>query len=182
LADSYALFSLEKGANFMPKSDNQKSINQHYIKIDGKKIYVTEEVYRAYKRPAWAEHKRKEREKRCIISDGKGRTKRCTEDCSKCGKQRTGSALSLERFKEEGFEITDRVDIAELIADKLLLEELYTALKELDPEEHSLIDALFFKNRTERDYAADIGLKRQSVNKRKKIILEKLRVIMETKK
>ena len=166
----------------MPKSDNQQPEIQHYIKIDGKKIYVTEEVYRAYKRPAWAEHKRKEREKRCIISDGKGRTKRCTEDCSKCGKQRTGSALSLERFKEEGFEITDPIDIAELIADKLLLEELYAALKELDPEEHSLIDALFFKNRTERDYATDIGLKRQSVNKRKKIILEKLRVIMETKK
>jgi DNA-directed RNA polymerase specialized sigma24 family protein len=182
LADCHALFSLEKGANFMPKSDNQKPKTQPYIKIDGKKIYVTEEVYRAYKRPAWAEHKRKEREKRCIISDGKGRTKRCTEDCSKCDKQRIGGSLSLEIFKEEGFEVTDPVDIAEFVADKLLLEELYAALKELDSEERSLIDALFFKNRTERDYATDIGLKHQSVNKSKKKILDKLRVFMETKK
>jgi DNA-directed RNA polymerase specialized sigma subunit len=165
----------------MQNTVNQET-KQYYLTIDGQEVKVSEEVYRAYKRPAWAEHKRKEREKRCIISDGKGRTKRCTEDCSKCDKQRTGSALSLERFKEEGFEITDPVDIAEFVADKLLLEELYAALKELDSEERSLIDALFFKSRTERDYATDIGLKHQSVNKSKKKILEKLRVLMETKK
>ena len=38
--------------------DNQ----QRYIEIEGQQIPVTEEVYRAYKRPAWAEHKRQERE------------------------------------------------------------------------------------------------------------------------
>jgi DNA-directed RNA polymerase specialized sigma24 family protein len=182
LADCHALFSLEKGANFMPKSDNQKPKTQPYIKIDGKKIYVTEEVYRAYKRPAWAEHKRKEREKRCIISDGKGRTKRCTEDCSKCDKQRIGGSLSLERFKEEGFEVTDPVDIAEFVADKLLLEELYAALKELDSEELLLIEALYYDDRTSRDYGAEIGRSHQTVNIRRKNALEKLRVLMETKK
>lgn len=166
----------------MPKSDNQKPKTQPYIKIDGKKIYVTEEVYRAYKRPAWAEHKRKEREKRCIISDGKGRTKRCTEDCSKCDKQRIGGSLSLERFKEEGFEVTDPVDIAEFVADKLLLEELYAALKELDSEELLLIEALYYDDRTSRDYGAEIGRSHQTVNIRRKNALEKLRVLMETKK
>ena len=33
---------------------------QFYIKINGEPIEVTEEIYRAYKRPAWAEKKRRE--------------------------------------------------------------------------------------------------------------------------
>ena len=36
------------------------STKQFYIKIDDQPIEVTEEVYRAYKRPVWAERKRRE--------------------------------------------------------------------------------------------------------------------------
>jgi len=121
---------------------------QRFIEIDGQKITVAEESYRAYKRPAWAERKRIERAKRCVISDGRGRTKRCTDDCSKCDKQRTGSVLSLDRFINDGYEIADTVDLAELVADKLLLEQLVAALDELEPDERSLIDALFYNDRT----------------------------------
>jgi len=49
----------------MKNNENQETKKERYIKINGKEIPVTEEVYRAYKQPAWAEHKRKEREKRC---------------------------------------------------------------------------------------------------------------------
>ena len=63
---------------------------QRFIDIDGEQVPVTEEVYRAYKRPLWGEHKRKEREKRCRDERGN----RCTGDCSKCDKERTGSVLS----------------------------------------------------------------------------------------
>ena len=66
----------------MKNNENQETKKERYIKINGKEIPVTEEVYRAYKQPAWAEHKRKEREMRCYISNGKGGTKRCTADCS----------------------------------------------------------------------------------------------------
>lgn len=152
--------------------------NQRFIKIDGEQIPVTEEVYRAYKRPAWAERKRQERSKRCVISNGKDGTKRCTDDCSKCDKQRTGSVLSLNKFIDDGYEITDPVDLAEFVADKLLLEQLVSALDELGPDERSLINALFYKERTERDYAAEIGISNQAVGKRKHKVIEKLRGIM----
>jgi len=33
----------------------------YYIEIDGQQIPVTEEAYRAYKRPLWAERKRQQR-------------------------------------------------------------------------------------------------------------------------
>jgi hypothetical protein len=169
LADSHALFSLEKGVHFMPKSDNQKPTKEYYLPIDGQEIPVSEEVYRAYKRPAWAKHKRKEREKRC--RDEKGH--RCTKDCSKCDKQRTGSTLSLDKFTEEGFEIADSVDIAELVAEKLLLEELAIALNELDPQ-NRIIAELYGEGLSEREIASQVGLSQKGVNKRKTKIFNQL--------
>ncbi len=150
--------------------DNQ----QRFIEIDGEQVPVTEEVYHAYKRPQWAESKRNERGKRCRNEKGN----RCTQDCRLCEKSRAGSTLSLDKFSEDGFEAADPVDISELVADKLLLEQLYIALNELDPVELSLVQALFFGDRSERDYAAEIGISHQAVGKRKKKVIEKLRGCM----
>jgi len=141
--------------------------NQRYIPINEQQIPVTEESYRAYKRPAWAERKRIEREKRCVISNGRGGTKRCTGDCSKCDKQRTGSVLSLDKFAEEGCDVADTIDISELVADKLLFEELYAALEELDPENRRIMK-LYAVGKSERAIADAIGLSQKSINNRKK--------------
>lgn len=155
----------------MPINDNQQTTTQRYIKIDEQQIPVTEEVYRAYKRPAWAEHKRREREKRCRDENGN----RCTKDCSKCDKQRTGSILSLDSLTEEsGFEPSDTVDIAELVADKLLLEELYIALEELDPDNRRIME-LYGIGKSEREIATDIGLSQKAINKRKTKLFAQLR-------
>lgn len=153
--------------------------NQRYITINGEKIYVCEEVYRAYKQPAWVERKRRERKKRCAISDGRGGTKRCEGDCGKCGRQRTGSVLSLDRLAEDGFDYADPSSVSGLVEDKLELELLAAALDKLAPDEKSLIRALFYEERTVRDCAAEIGISHQAVVKRKQKILEKLRGIME---
>jgi DNA-directed RNA polymerase specialized sigma24 family protein len=158
----------------MPTNANQQSTTPRYIEIDGQQIPVTEEVYRAYKQPVWAERKCREREKRCVISNGRGRTKRCTADCSQCDKQRTGSALSLDKFLEDGYEAADPVDIAELVADMLLYEELYAALEELDPDNRRIM-ALFSIGMSEREIAADIGLCQKTINNRKPKLLAHLR-------
>ena len=142
---------------------------QHYIEIDGQQISVTEEVYRAYKRPAWTEHKRKEREKRC--RDDKGN--RCTADCSRCDKQRTGSILSLDRFIDDGYEIADTVELNELVADKLIYEDLNAALKELDTDNRRIME-LFSIGKSEREIAADIGLSQKAINKRKTKLFSQL--------
>ena len=84
---------------------------QRFIDIDSEQI----PVYRAYKRPLWRERKEKERAKRCRDENGN----RCTKSCRECPKLREGGDLSLERFTEDGFDVADTVDIAELVADKL---------------------------------------------------------------
>lgn len=149
-------------------------IQQLYIPINGEPILVPDEVSRAYWRSVWAERKHKEREKRCVISNGKGGTKRCMDDCSKCDKQRTGSVLSLDKFTEDGFEVADPVDLAELVADKLLFEELYAALEELDPDNRRIME-LFSIGMSEREIAADIGLSQKAINKRKTKLFAQLR-------
>lgn len=148
---------------------------QRYIPIDGQQIPVSEEVYRVCKRPIWAERKRKERERLCVISDGTGGIKRCNEDCNECNHQRTGSILSLDRFIEEsGCEPADTVDFAELVADKLLFKELYTALEELDPDNRRILE-LFSIGKSEREIAEDIGLSQKAINKRKTKLFAQLR-------
>lgn len=164
----------------MPIKDNQKSITNRPIDIDGQQIPVMEDVYRAFKRPDWAEHKRKEREKRCRDKTGK----RCTKSCRVCDLERaekglppierTGSVLSLDKFTEDGFELADPVDLAELVADTLLFEELYAVLEELDPNNRRIME-LFSIGMSEREIAADIGLSQKAINKRKTKLFAQLR-------
>ncbi len=151
----------------------KKAAKSYYLPIDGQEIPVTEEVYRAYWQPVWAERKRQEREKRCLISDGKGKAKRCMEDCSKCPKQRMGSVLSMDKFLEDGYEISDSLDMDELVAEKLLLEKLSAALNELDPVNKRIAE-LYSEGLSERQIAADVGLSQKTVNNRKASIFGQL--------
>ena len=144
--------------------------NQCFIEIDGKQIPVTKEVYRAYKRPLWAEHRRKEREKRCRDANGN----RCAGECSQCDKQRTGSVLSLDKLTEDGFDIADPTDFIVLIEDEQVVAALYTALDKLGPLDRQIVD-LFNAGKSEREIAAVVGMSQKGVNKRKARIFAELR-------
>lgn len=155
--------------------------NQYYfIEIDGEQIPVTEEVYRAYKQPAWAEHKRKERERRC--RDPKGIV--CTLSCWLCDmtrmldnkepKKKRNLFLSIDKFQADGFDQEDPIRIEEVIYEKELLDALFTALKELDPDNRRIME-LFANGWSEREIAADIGLSQKAINKRKTKLFAQLR-------
>ena len=124
-----------------------------YVWLDGVKVPVSEEVYRAYYRPVWREAKRKE--------------------------VRDDTEYSLDALEESGFEATDSALVDDIVADKLLLDELYAALDELTDDERSLIDALFYKERSERNVAAERGVQRNTVVYHRNKILGKLKKILE---
>jgi len=153
--------------------NSQKETKQYYISIDGQEVPVSEKVYRAYKRPAWAEQKREERESRCIIAGV-----RCKKDCSQCPHRRTGSALSLEGFADDGFTPADlSADVEEIVASRILLEELFNALEELDPDGR-LLCQLVSEGETERSIAERFGISQVAVGKRKKKLFAHLRGIL----
>jgi len=131
---------------------NQET-KKYYLNIDGQEVTVTEEIYRAYKRPIWAEHKRNDREKLCQVSDGKGSLKRCTDDCSKCKLTKEGSMLSLDGLEEAGYSVEDQAqDVSEIVMDKILLEELHKVLRELDPNNQRICE-LFMDGHSKREIA-----------------------------
>ena len=155
----------------MSTRDSHHPNDQFFVEIEDHKVPVTEEVYQAFMRPIWAEQKRLKREKRCRDENGN----RCTKDCSTCSKQRSGIPYSLDSFQEDfGFESADKIDIEELVADKLLLKELFNILNELDPSSRRIIE-LFSIGLPEREIAAKTGLSQKAVNKRKQKLFTYLR-------
>ena len=128
---------------------------KYYIIIDGEKVLVSEEVYRAFKRPAWTERKRR--------------------------KVRSERERSLDMFMDDGFDIPSGDPLVdEIVEDKLLFDMLMSALDKLTDNERKLIIDLFFEKKSERTAAAERGVQRNTVVYHKNRILDKLRKILGT--
>lgn len=160
----------------MKTNENKR---QSYLEIDGKKVLVTEEVYKTYNRFDEAEKKRKQREKRCAISDGKGKLKRCEGDCSKCRCEPSGRPVSVEKLAEDGFYVPGNEDTQELAANAIMLQELYKALDELTEEEKDLIISIYFNDESKRNYGKKINKHHQTISNSETKILKQLKRKLE---
>jgi RNA polymerase sigma factor (sigma-70 family) len=152
----WAAAVLHFNLNFLKKIQiGERTMNKdYYILIGGEKISVNEDVYHAFKRPAWVERKRRQ--------------------------VRADHELSLEAFAEDGFDIPSGDPLVdEIVADRLLLELLMSALDRLNADERSLIDALFYEEKSEREVAKESGVSQNTVNYRKNRVLEKLHKFLE---
>ena len=92
--------------------------------------------------------------------------------------------LSLERFREDGVNIDYLiVRVQPDIVDKLIhqeqLEALWIALQSLPEDERSIIDELFFNDKSERTLAAELDIPRMTLSDKKKRILRKLKKLLE---
>ena len=135
-------------------SENKK----YTIVIKRQRVEVSEAVYRAY-------HKEREAERYQ----------------NKLIRQ---NELSLERFREDGVNIDYLiVRVQPDILDKLIHQEqlnaLWLALQSLPEDERSLIDELFFNDKSERMLAAELDIPRMTLSDKKNRILRKLKKILE---
>lgn len=122
---------------------------ERYILLNGEKIFVSEEVYRAYYRPVWREAKQR--------------------------KVRSEMECSFDTLKDGGIEaVSNEAPIDELILDKLMLDELYAALGDLTDAERDLINAIFYQEKSERDISSESGTPQTTINYRKNQILKLL--------
>jgi RNA polymerase sigma factor (sigma-70 family) len=127
-----------------------------YIWIGGVNVPVTEDVYRAYKRAEWREDKQDE--------------VRFEKECS---------FDFMEEHDLDGQTVANQALVEEIVEDKMMLETLYTALAELADVERELINALFFDEKTEREYAQETGIPNQTIHSRKTSILKRLKKLLE---
>ena len=140
---------------FKGKEESQVG-KEYHVKLNGELVPVTEEVYRAYQQPKWRENKR-------TIA-------------------RVEKEVSLDAMLENDDSvqlITGQALVDEIVADKLLLNELLSALAVLNNDERSLIDEIFYNDKTERQVAKIVSTSHQAVHKKKNRILAKLKKLLE---
>lgn len=69
--------------------------------------------------------------------------------------------------------------IDEAIVQKMMLESLRRNLTQLSQDEFELINALFYKGFSEREWSEISGIPQKTINDRKKRILKKLKKLLE---
>lgn len=140
--------------------------------VSGQFVEVTDEVYDAYLKG--------DRKMRYFESDLKA--ERCLMDEDGKIKQIIPSREdSLNRLTEDNAQqFSDGQErVEDVVLRKIMVDKLHTALSQLTEKEQDLIQALFFEEMTEREYAEQLGVYRNAVHKRKMRILEKLKKLLE---
>ena len=142
-------------------------------KKESKTIYVSEEVYRAYKQPYWAEKQQERRASRCNI-DGH----RCMGDCTKCDRLRDGAPLSLEQMQEDGLDIPSSYETPEEAAlRKEEYEELYTAMATLTEQDQKIL-WMMTDGKSDHAIAEELCMAQTTVSYRRRAALKNLKIIL----
>lgn len=89
--------------------------------------------------------------------------------------------LTTDDFNGEDI-LVDTHDVAMLIEDKIMVDKLHRCLLFLKIHERELIDALFYRGLSEREWSIETGIPQKTINDRKSRILTKLKKYLEMKK
>ena len=147
--------------------DKKKKKNDYHLYINGQAVPVSEEVCRVYKRF--------ERKEEYFTYDLKA------ERFSK----KTASFLpsredSYERLLETNQQFAiQQESVQDQVENLLDVELVKKALSFLNPEERELINLLFYQEKTEQEVGILFHISQQAVNKRKQVVLIKLRKLLK---
>lgn len=91
-----------------------------------------------------------------------------------------GREDSLERLAGQEVQFASETEgVEETVLRRIQYAQLHKALSLLSDDERELVDRLFFRGQTEREAAAEMGIYRNAIHKRKNRILEKLKNFLE---
>ena len=129
--------------------------DKKYIYVNGKKVYVSDEIYKAYKKQInhgaylnRLDHKHK--------------------------------VYGFEDYKIDLNSVVDEdVDIEKIVETKMRIKDLYQALRKLNAEELKVIDSLYFKKMTIRDLAKEQQVSSKKIFSFRNKILKKLREMLK---
>ena len=149
---------------------------QYYLMIEGKRVEVTEEVYRAYKQPLWREARNRRNRFRC--RDGKGN--RCIRNCLECeryliGIGAQGFDLSIDDMRVD--EMEDRNLVVDELDEILELDrarKIRVAINEMDDSSKRII-IMLTEGYKQKEIAADLGISPSALNQRLTVIRKRLK-------
>ena len=127
-------------------------------------VDATEEEYRAYMAPVWAEIKREDRDGRCMVKGKNGRLIRCPESnrCEESSRERNKPA-SLSVLMDEGAEPAAEGAFEEDVIYETILEDLIAMLSEIKPK-YGKIFRLLYNGATQQEMADELGIKQRTVS------------------
>ncbi len=126
---------------------------KYYLDINGDKVEVTEEIYTEYMRAKWREENQKRRDRK--------------------------RNSSLEELKNNGQEVSDYYNIANIVEDLFIKEELRKIILQLTKEEQKIIHYKFYFNKTEREIANRLNLSQSTIHRRLIDIYKKIKFFIE---
>lgn len=88
--------------------------------------------------------------------------------------------LTTDEFNGEDILIDDSDDIAVQVEHKMMLDKLRSLFPLLSEEEQKLLNALYFKGMSERDWSKVSKIPQKTINDRKRRILAKLKKLLES--
>lgn len=136
-------------------AENKKYI----IKISGKLVEVTPEVYGEYYRMERYARYQEERDR------PHGKTLYSNLDFN--------DILGEELIPDQSALNTEDAAIAHI-----MIEKLHQCMEMLPDEDRELLNALYFEGKSERDYAKKLGISQKGVNKRRHAALAKMKKFM----
>ena len=132
----------------------------YMIKVEGKLIEVTSDVYYAYFRMERQERWQEEKQQGHAVM----------------------SYDALDDGETVGVEVVPDLttpSMEEAVMTREIHEKLHRALDALPKAERELIQAIYFDGFTEKEYAVSSGLSQQGVSYRLRKVLSKLRIFMD---
>lgn len=152
----------------------EKEAKQFYLFVKGEKVWVTEEVYRAYVRPISAAKKAKQRNLKCLVKSKTGRLIRCNENCKNCeyyeeGNILPGGIISLDGLMNCGYEGDADIDMEDEIISTEQIGEmsnaLHAAFEKLNERQRYIIGEIYFNKRSQVELAGELGIDKTSMSK-----------------
>ncbi len=153
---------------------------EYYVFVEGKKVIVTEEVYRAYKQPIWREERDIRRKWKCRDAHGV----RCKRECSECqigrlGYGAMGNDLSIERMiEDEDPEFATVPDVADMIIIKDELSGVWDEIDKMDEISRTIIQ-MITEGYSQRECADFIGISKQALGQRLSVIRKNLKKFLK---
>lgn len=133
-------------------------------------VDATEEEYKAYMEPIWAEIKREDRNGRCMVKGKNGKLIRCPES-NRCEECQHFSEVSRERNKpaslsvlmDEGAEPIAEESFEDDVIYETILEDLISMLTGIKPK-YGRIFRLLYDGATQQEMAEKLGIKQRTIS------------------
>lgn len=136
-------------------------------------IPATEEQYKAFMRPLWREDKREQRLNKTVACDDSD-----TQEKDKCKEWQKKPVSLDEMYEATEYEVADSADLEADVMKKIMIDELYTALSELEEIDRTIME-MYSNDHSEAEIGQAVGMSQRGVGKRKQRILLKLRTRLQ---